>query len=49
MLKVSLNGKVVCYIPTTGLDFYQLGWMREVIAEREGVGIYDLDVSKGDV
>ena len=49
MLKISLNNKVICYIPTSGLNFYQLGWMREVIAKRERVGIYDLDVSRGDV
>lgn len=45
MLKISLNGKDICYIPTSGLDFYQLGWIREVVAEKEGVGVYELDVS----
>ena len=45
MLKISLNSKTICYIPTTGLDFWQMGVIREIVAKKEGVGVYELTIT----
>lgn len=44
MLRISLKGKTVCFVPTEGLNFYQLGHIREVVAKRQGVDIYALSI-----
>ena len=49
MLKITLNDKTICYIPQTGLFLYQLYYIREYIADKEGCNIDDLNVDVGDV
>jgi hypothetical protein len=45
MLKISLKNKTICFVPTIGLDFWQLGVIREMVAEKEGVNIYALTIT----
>lgn len=46
MLRISLNGRTICFIPTIGLTFNQLREAREIVAAKEDVNIYALDLSR---
>lgn len=46
MLKISLHGKTICFVPTAGLTFDQLIDAREIVASKEGVNIYELNLSR---